>query len=61
MNIKKKDKEILVVLNIIFILGFGFVYLNEKLNNFERIFILFTVFCLFLKHLFFYHYRNTHL
>ena len=42
MNIKKKDKEILVVLNIIFILGFGFVYLNEKLNNFERIFILFT-------------------
>lgn len=45
MNIKKKDKEILVVLNIIFILGFGFVYLNEKLNNFERIFILFTVFC----------------
>lgn len=45
MTIKKKDKEILLVLNIIFILGFGWVYLNEKLVNFERIFILFIVFC----------------
>ena len=45
MNIKTKDKEILVVLNIIFILGLGWIYLNEKLNNFERIFILFIVFC----------------
>jgi hypothetical protein len=35
----------LLGLNIIFLFGFGFVYLNEKLNNFERIFILFTVFC----------------
>ena len=45
MTIKKKDKEILLALNIIFILGFGWVYLNEKLANFERIFILFIVFC----------------
>ena len=45
MTMKKKDKEILVVLNIIFIVGFGWIYLNEKLNNFERIFILFIVFC----------------
>ena len=40
MTMKKKDKEILVVLNIIFIVGFGWIYLNEKLNNFERILMM---------------------
>ena len=45
MNINVKDRNMLLSLNIIFLFGFGFVYLNEKLNNFERIFILFTVFC----------------
>ena len=45
MNINVKDRNMLLGLNIIFLFGFGFVYLNEKLNNFERIFILFTVFC----------------
>ena len=45
MNINEKDRNMLLGLNIIFLFGFGFVYLNEKLNNFERIFILFTVFC----------------
>lgn len=45
MNINVKDRNMLLGLNIIFLFGFGFVYLNEKLNNFERIFILFIVFC----------------
>lgn len=44
MNINVKDRNMLLGLNIIFLFGFGFVYLNEKLNNFERIFILFIVF-----------------
>jgi len=37
MNINVKDRNMLLGLNIIFLFGFGFVYLNEKLNNFERI------------------------